>query len=138
MQPMPPTIPPLRSLGEEPYVSFTTFRRTGEGVATPVWIARDGDDLVFTTDGRSGKAKRIRNDGAVTLQACSRTGEISDAAAPPVPGRAALIEDHDGIAAVIAILTEKYGAAAERIFGSPTDPLKTTRIAVRIRAEGSE
>ncbi|MDT0352926.1 PNPOx family protein [Pseudonocardia charpentierae] len=32
----------------ERFVSLTTFRRDGTPVATPVWIARDGDALVVT------------------------------------------------------------------------------------------
>lgn len=36
----------LIALGDERFVSLTTFRRTGERVSTPVWIARDQDTLV--------------------------------------------------------------------------------------------
>lgn len=37
------TIAALHALSEETYVSLTTFRRTGEAVATAVWIVRDGE-----------------------------------------------------------------------------------------------
>ena len=37
------------------YVSLTTFRRTGEPVATPVWAAADGADLVVWTRTDTGK-----------------------------------------------------------------------------------
>lgn len=40
----------LAAMGEEPFVSLTTFRKTGVGVPTAVWIAPEGDGaLVVTT-----------------------------------------------------------------------------------------
>jgi hypothetical protein len=48
----------------ERFVSLTTFRRDGTPVATPVWIARDGDALVVTTPADSGKVKRLRSTGS--------------------------------------------------------------------------
>ncbi|WKK72242.1 hypothetical protein Q0F99_04380 [Rathayibacter oskolensis] len=41
--------PALSALSDESFVSLTTFRRTGAGVSTPVWIARDGAALIVTT-----------------------------------------------------------------------------------------
>lgn len=70
----------LRLLGDEAFVSLTTFRRSGEPVATPVWIARDGDDLVVITPAESGKVKRVRNSGRVELRPCSRRGKVPDGA----------------------------------------------------------
>ena len=58
------------------YVSLTTFRRpvyaasTGAPVSTPVWVVRDGDRLLVTTDASAGKVKRLRHTPAVTLRAC--------------------------------------------------------------------
>ena len=41
----------LLDLGVEQYVSLTTFRRNGQPVPTPVWVAADGDGgLVITSD----------------------------------------------------------------------------------------
>lgn len=70
--------PTLADLGEQPYVSVTTFRKTGAPVATAVWVARDGDALVVTTSVDSGKVKRIRNNPAVELRACDRMGKVKD------------------------------------------------------------
>lgn len=44
----------LRALADEAFVSLTTFRRSGEGVATPVWVIADpdGDGLVVMTPHR--------------------------------------------------------------------------------------
>lgn len=76
-----PLSPALSSLGDASFVSLTTFRRNGAGVSTPVWIARDGDELIVTTPRRSGKVKRLRNDPRVTLAPCDRRGQVADGAA---------------------------------------------------------
>lgn len=76
-----PLSPALSSLGDASFVSLTTFRKNGVGVSTPVWIARDGDELIVTTPRRSGKVKRLRNDPRVTLAPCDRRGRVADGAA---------------------------------------------------------
>lgn len=73
------------------YVSFTTFRRDGRGVATPVWIAALGDGrLGFTSDADAGKVKRLRNNPAVTLRPCTVRGRV-DPHAPEVRGTATIV-----------------------------------------------
>lgn len=63
----------------EKYVSLTTFRRDGRGVATPVWLVDLGDGRVgFTTEAESGKVKRVRNNSKVTVQACDMRGRLSE------------------------------------------------------------
>jgi uncharacterized protein len=70
------------AITDEKYVLLTTFRKNGDSVATPVWIAAlpDGSGG-FTTEASSGKAKRIRNTPRVTLQPCSMRGKVSPGAA---------------------------------------------------------
>ena len=80
-------------LGDERFVSLTTFRRSGEPVSTPVWVARDGDALVVTTPVGSGKVKRLRHTPRVELRPCGRTGKVADGA--PVRTGTARIEDRD-------------------------------------------
>jgi PPOX class probable F420-dependent enzyme len=66
------------AITDETYVLFTTFRKSGEGVGTPVWIVALPDGAAgFTTEVDSGKVKRIRNNPAVTLQACDMRGKVS-------------------------------------------------------------
>ncbi|SFQ44005.1 PPOX class F420-dependent oxidoreductase [Amycolatopsis rubida] len=64
----------LERLGAEKYVLLTTFRRDGRAVPTPVWITRDGGELVLFSERNAGKVKRIRNNGEVRLQACDVRG----------------------------------------------------------------
>lgn len=66
----------LSELGRETYVSLATFRRSGAEVRTPVWIAPDGHRLVVYTNARSGKVKRLRNDGRVRLAPCDARGRL--------------------------------------------------------------
>ncbi|MCS5716375.1 PPOX class F420-dependent oxidoreductase [Herbiconiux sp. CPCC 205716] len=73
-----PSAPPLLPLGEEHFVSLTTFRKSGEPVSTPVWIVRDGDTLLVTTPDDTGKVKRLRNDPRVELRPCSRMGAVKE------------------------------------------------------------
>jgi PPOX class probable F420-dependent enzyme len=121
----------LAALADEMYVSFTTFRRNGVPVATPVWIARDGDSLVFTTSIESGKAKRLRASGDVTLRACDRVGTVPEGAVEAL-GRAELQTEGEGLESGIRAIVEKYKEAAARLIGSTGDRNATTRAVVRI------
>jgi len=98
----------LLDLSDERFVSLTTFRKSGEGVSTPVWIARDGDDLYVTTPAGSGKVKRLRNGTRVELRPCSRMGKVEDDA--PVVTAAGHIDESDSTEdRVNEIMLEKYG-----------------------------
>ncbi|MCU1404436.1 MAG: hypothetical protein JWQ43_739 [Glaciihabitans sp.] len=100
--------PAFFALGEERFASLTTFRKTGEGVSTPVWIARDGESLVVTTPLESGKVKRLRNSGRVELRACNRTGKV-DVDAEAIAGDAEILDEPASIARLSSVLGNKYG-----------------------------
>jgi PPOX class probable F420-dependent enzyme len=74
------------------FLRLTTFRRSGVGVATPVWFVVDGNALLVTTMDSTGKAKRLRNNPRVTLAVCDRRGRVGgpefDATAELVRGQA--------------------------------------------------
>ena len=107
-------------LGDETYVNLATFRRDGREVRTPVWVAHDGEELVVYTNGRSGKAKRIRREGRVRLAACDARGRLRG---EWVEGRARLRDDPGARDRGLAALRRKYGWQAElvllgaRLFG---------------------
>lgn len=46
--------PSLATMGDERFVSLTTFRKSGEPVSTAVWIGRDGDAVIVITPEASG------------------------------------------------------------------------------------
>ena len=66
----------LGDLARAEYVNLATFRRNGQEVRTPVWIAPDGGRLVVYTNATSGKVKRIRAGGRVRLAPCSYKGDV--------------------------------------------------------------
>ena len=69
------------AISDEKYVLLTTFRKSGDAVSSPVWIAPLADGGAgFTTEPDVGKVKRIRNTPRVTLQACSATGKVKPGA----------------------------------------------------------
>lgn len=95
----------VEQLARGKYLSLTTYKKDGRAVATPVWVARDGDELVVVTDAGSGKAKRIRNNGRVELAPCDVRGRISG---PSVSGHAKLT-DSSGTAHIESQIKRKYG-----------------------------
>lgn len=98
----------LLDLGDESFVSLTTFKRSGEGVPTTVWIARDGDALYVTTPAGSGKVKRLRNKPRVELRPSSRLGKVADHA--PVADGVARIDDSQTTEdALNEVFIKKYG-----------------------------
>ncbi|KQQ22234.1 pyridoxamine 5-phosphate oxidase [Rathayibacter sp. Leaf299] len=99
--------PALADLAGASFVSLTTFRRTGVGVSTPVWIARDGDDLIVTTPRKSGKVKRLRNDPRVTLVPCDRRGRVQEGATV-VEGTARIVSDEDTVERLGRVFLGKY------------------------------
>jgi uncharacterized protein len=95
----------LGQLGAEKYVLLTTFRRDGRAVPTPLWVVPDGAGLGFWTPAGSGKLKRIRNSGRVTVQPCDMRGNPSG---EPVEAQARIGDTADK-ARVVEKLKRKYG-----------------------------
>lgn len=81
----------FHDLGDERFISLTTYRRTGAAVSTPVWVAREGDALVVTTPADSGKVKRLRHTPRVEMRPCGRTGKVRDGA-PVVAGQVEIVD----------------------------------------------
>ncbi|SDP24421.1 hypothetical protein SAMN04489867_1840 [Pedococcus dokdonensis] len=100
--------PDLAALGDEKFVSLTTFRKSGKPVPTTVWVGRDGDTLVVTTPSGSGKVKRLRNDQRIELRPSTRRGDVDDSATP-VAGVAEVVEGAAAMDRLHAVLGDKYG-----------------------------
>ena len=58
---------PFDVLEGHEFLRFTTFRRSGEAVSTPLWFEISDGRLYATTPTDSGKMKRIRNNPRVVL-----------------------------------------------------------------------
>jgi PPOX class probable F420-dependent enzyme len=72
---MPGEIP--AAIRGQKYISLTTFRKSGETVATPVWFGEDGDELYVMTRSDMGKTKRIRNNPQVRVAPCTVRGKVT-------------------------------------------------------------
>ena len=86
------------------YVSLTSFKRDGTGVATPVWFVIDGTLLLVITDLHSFKVRRIMRDPVVTVAPCSASGRLRG---EPVPARAELLSEGE-LARVEQLMARKY------------------------------
>ena len=117
------------------YLSVTSFKRDGTGVATPVWFVIENGRLLIHTDPQSFKARRIRQNPAVMIAPCSGSGRLRS---DPVPANAEFLPesemDHVG-----HLLERKYRIdrililplyrAVQRLRGAPAG---TTNVALAI------
>jgi uncharacterized protein len=67
---------PLAIQGQK-YISLTTFRKNGTGVATPVWFGEEDGKLYVMTRSVMGKCKRIRNNSRVRVAPCTIRGVVT-------------------------------------------------------------
>jgi len=66
------------------YLNLETFKKSGDGVKTPVWFAADPATNLASSDaklylytiGVSGKVKRIRNNPRVRIAPCDMRGNV--------------------------------------------------------------
>ena len=123
------------ALGANKYVALTTFKRSGERVSTAMWVAADGDAIVFSTHADSGKVKRIRNSGAVEVAPSTVSGTV-DAAMTSTPGIAVIVPDGPDRDRAFALLRRKYGwqGTMLRFFERFGKAEKTARVIVRVTA----
>lgn len=88
------------------FLNLETFKRSGQGVKTPVWFAREGPTFYVRTRAESGKVKRVRNNGRARIVPSDAQGhplgEWVDAAARLVQA--------DEAERANRMLTRKYGA----------------------------
>jgi PPOX class probable F420-dependent enzyme len=101
----------LLDLGDEKYISLTTFKRDGTPVSTPVWVAREDGRLLVWSAADTWKVKRIRRDAHVRVAPCSGMGKVRGA---PLDGEATIIGD---TTTVERLLPRKYWLAYRLIHG---------------------
>jgi uncharacterized protein len=114
------------------YVSVTTFRQDGTPVATPLWVGRDGDELVVWTTAGAGKVKRLRNSGRVEVAACDFRGRVAGEA---VAGTARIL-DAEGTERVRRVIRHKYGVMGWlTVYGSIVRRGKKGTVGIAIRLD---
>jgi len=93
-------------LFSESYINLITFKRNGDGVPTPVWLAPLDGKLYVFTDGTSAKVKRVRATGRVRVAPCDVRGKVSGDWSD---GTARVVTEPDLIDRAYAALRAKYG-----------------------------
>jgi PPOX class probable F420-dependent enzyme len=122
-------------LGDQRFVSLTTFRKSGEPVSTPVWVGRDGDALIVTTPETSGKVKRIRNSQRVEVRPCNRMGRVEEGT-ESVAGVARLLTDDKDRKRLTEVIRRKYKFEYRVVMGIErlTRSGRRTRVIIAITA----
>jgi PPOX class probable F420-dependent enzyme len=95
-------------LGDERYVLFTTYRRSGEAVSSPVWAVPYETGFAFWTSSGSGKAKRLAHTSRVTVQPCNGRGRVKEGTGP-VEATARTVTDGPELDTIRAAVRSKYG-----------------------------
>ena len=87
------------------YLSLESFRKNGQGVATPIWFAEDSGILYAYSEAGAGKVKRIRNNPRVRVAPCDARGRLEG---EWVEAQARIV-DGDEAGRAERLLAEKYG-----------------------------
>ena len=102
------------------YLALTTFRKSGQGVVTPVWFAELDGKLYVQTRNDSGKYKRIRNNPAVKVAPCSMRGRVTG---PQFAGKARILPREQWPPAKAAV-SRKYWLARLPIWSKKNEILE--------------
>jgi hypothetical protein len=96
----------LEQFQKQSYLNIESFRKSGQGVKTPVWFAQDGNSLYVWTQADSGKAKRIRGNGSVNIAPSTGTGDLLG---EWIPARAKADDSVEAVKQVKKLMKKKYG-----------------------------
>jgi hypothetical protein len=96
----------LEQFTNQDFLNLQTFRKNGEGVATPLWFVQDGKIIYVRTIAGSGKVKRVHNNSNVEIMPCGENGEPLGGW---VPALARELGDAGTYAKVAGLLATKYG-----------------------------
>jgi PPOX class probable F420-dependent enzyme len=96
--------PSLALFSREKYVSLETFKRSGQGVKTPVWFVLNNDALYVYTEVDSWKVKRIRSNPRVRVAVCNMRGDVKS---QWFDGTASIVEGEERLTAD-KLLDRKY------------------------------
>lgn len=95
------------------YMSLTSFKRDGAGVATPVWFVEENGRLFVKTDGDSHKVRRIARNPSVRVAECTASGRLRG---EPIDARAEILPEGEA-RRVDELMAHKY--RLDRIFILP-------------------
>lgn len=88
------------------YINVETFRRSGEGVRTPVWFVESGGVYYILTRGDSGKVKRLRHNSVMKVAPCKMDGQVIG---DWFDAEGSFVESEESLKAIKQLFDEKYG-----------------------------
>jgi PPOX class probable F420-dependent enzyme len=92
----------VEAIRRSKYMYVTTYSAAGKPGTVPTWLWPHGDHVYFTTKRESLKARRIRDNGRVTVHVGKKDG-------PAFEGRAEWVDDRPDLeAALLADYRRKY------------------------------
>lgn len=115
------------------YINLETFRKSGEGIRTPLWFAENEDGVLYARSfERTGKAKRLRREPAARVAPCDVRGNPSG---EWVPAEAWILDPGSEEAKrAHRMLGEKYGFL-KRVLEFFAGLRHGGAVAIRIRPE---
>ncbi|WP_052848569.1 PPOX class F420-dependent oxidoreductase [Streptomyces avicenniae] len=118
---------PLKSvLDDRTVVTLATIQPDGSPQVTPVWVLRDGDDLLISTTVDRRKEKNLRRDPRATVSVLPDGDPYSYA---EIRGTVTLTTD--GAGELIDALSRKYTGQSYADF-NPASALDDPRVVVRV------
>jgi PPOX class probable F420-dependent enzyme len=122
----------LEQFSKKKYLNLETFRKSGQGMRTPVWFVQDGEIIYVQTMAISGKVKRIRNNGRVNIAPCKMDGKLNGSW---VPALAREVTDPEVSMAADRLLDKKYGLL-KKIFSNQRARKGAQDIILEIKISG--
>lgn len=101
------------------HVLLVTYKRDGTPVPSPVWFAKEGDQLYVWTEINAFKAKRLRNDERALLAPCSARGVPHG---EPVAALGRVLTDEAELARAAAAIKRSWGPG-RRLFEAASRPM---------------
>jgi PPOX class probable F420-dependent enzyme len=118
----------LEQFTKKQYLNIETFRKSGEGVKTPVWFVETNGKIFISTMKESGKVKRIRRNAIINVAPCKMGGKVLGTW---IKAEARLIEDKIGIQEIDKLMNKKYGLM-KKLFELGGSRKKQTMVAIEI------
>jgi uncharacterized protein len=120
----------LEQFKGQQYLNLETYRKTGEGMRTPVWFIEINGEFCFNTESDSGKVKRIRRNPAVKIAPCNVRGDLKGEF---VSGTARFLTPDEAEKAKTSY-TKKYGLTG-LIFEAMGNSRKKERVFLAVKPE---
>lgn len=111
------------------FVHIATIQPDGSPQVSPVWVGRDGDELLISTTVDRRKTKNLRRDPRVTVLV-----HPTDAPYTYAEIRGTVSLESEGADALIDALADKYAGKSYREF-NPQSADDAERVVVRVRPQ---